>query len=95
MGSLVVLPQIDPEQELPGLKVPEKTMIFQHNNLLKDKAPVMVEMVVSVTAIVGDIVDVGVVDGDTVVPVVHWTLSAKSQFFEESFQRRPEAQAYS
>ena len=55
----------------------------------------MVEMVVSVTAIVGDIVDVGVVAGDNVVPVVHWTFSAKSQFFEESFQRRPEAQAYS
>ena len=52
-------------------------------------------MVVSVTTIVGDIVDVGVVDGETVVPVVHWTLSAKSQFFEESFQRRPVAQAYS
>ena len=65
MGSLVVLPQMVPEQELPGLKVPEKTMIFEHNNLLNDEAPVMVEMVVSVTAIVGDIVD-GVVDGDTV-----------------------------
>ena len=70
-------------------------MIFKHNTFLDDEAPVMVEMVVSVTIIVVDIVDVGVVDGDTVIPVVHWTFSAKSQFFEESFQRRPDAQAYS
>ena len=53
-------------------------------------------MVVSVTTIVVvDIGDVGVVDGETVVPVVHWTFAAQSQFLTESFQRRPDAQAYS
>ena len=41
-------------------------MIFKHNTFLDDEAPVMVEMVVSVTIIVVDIVDVGVVDGDTI-----------------------------
>ena len=55
----------------------------------------MVEIVVSVTAIVVDMDDVSGVDEDTVVPVVHWTLAAQSQFFEASFQRRPDAQAYS
>ena len=55
----------------------------------------MIEMVVSVTTFVGDMDDVSVVDEDTVVPVVHWTLAAQSQFFEASFQRRPDAQAYS
>ena len=43
----------------------------------------------------GDIDAVRVLDEDTVVPVVHWTFAAKSQLFEESFQRRPDAQAYS
>ena len=43
----------------------------------------------------GEIAAVGVLDWDTVLPVVHWTFVAKSQFFKESFQRRPDAQAYS
>ena len=62
---------------------------------MDDELPVVVEMVVSVTAIVVDMDGVGVEDEGTVVPVVHWTLAAQSQFFEASFQRRPDAQAYS
>ena len=95
MGSLVVLPQMVPEQELPGLKVPLKKQRFFITTFLDDEVPVVVEMVVSVTAIVVEMDDVSVVDEDTVVPVVHWTLAAQSQFFEASFQRRPDAQAYS
>ena len=94
MGSMVVLPHMVPEHELPGLKVPEKNSDFLSQTFLE--APVVVEMVVSVTTIVVvNIGDVGVVDGDTIVPVVHWTFTAQSQFLTESFQRRPDAQAYS
>ena len=68
---------------------------FCNTTFSDDEVPVVVEMVVSVTAIVVDMDGVCVEDEETVVPVVHWTLAAQSQFFEESFQRRPDAQAYS
>ena len=35
-----------------------------------------------------------VVEEDVVVPKEHWTFTAQSQFLTESFQRRPEEQAF-